>query len=226
MAQAAKIELSKVEEPIKAPITKFGGQPCWLEAPQWPVSRSLGKPMDFICQIALADVPGLPSGLSENGRVAYLFITSDLEGDVVPSWEPEGGENAVIIQPGGRMIVATVDQAVNPPFHAFPECAVRLTRQEEADFTEPGGERLGTVLCGGGPYPEIDEATSELLSVDKLGGVPYFLQYFEYPPNGGPWLPLLQFAGSDELVSPNFGTGKGYAFISEDGLEGRLLSQC
>ena len=35
--------------PITNLVTKFGGQPVWLEEPQWPISRSYGEPMQFIC---------------------------------------------------------------------------------------------------------------------------------------------------------------------------------
>ena len=225
MAQAAKIELSKVEEPIKAPVTKFGGQPCWLEAPQWPVSRSLGTAMDFICQIALADVPGLPPDLSASGRIAYLFMTSSLDGKVVPSWDPGSGENAVIIQPGGRMVVATMNQAVNLPFRVFPEGAVRLTRQEEPELYSLEAKRLG-VVSSDVYAPKGDNTLYELLDANKLGGVPCFIQHVEYPPDGGPWLFLLQLHEYNGLMEPNFGSGQAHAFISEDGREGRLLWQC
>jgi hypothetical protein len=44
-------------------VTKFGGQPVWLEAPQWPIGRANGKPMEFIGQVALdpqifGNIPG------------------------------------------------------------------------------------------------------------------------------------------------------------------------
>jgi hypothetical protein len=85
----------EVQEPITQPITKFGGQPTWLTVPQWPLSRSTGKPMRFLCQVVLdplifGEIPG---------QIAYLFIT-DGETYVDHTYDPEGGENAVIIQPG------------------------------------------------------------------------------------------------------------------------------
>ena len=35
--------------PITAPVTKFGGQPVWLSAPQWPVNDAWDEPMRFLC---------------------------------------------------------------------------------------------------------------------------------------------------------------------------------
>ena len=89
MVQSATIELSKAEAPITAPVTKFGGQPCWLEKPQWPVSLSQGIPMDFIGQVALSDVPSLPESLRSGGRMAYIFMSGYVEG--IPTFDPEGG---------------------------------------------------------------------------------------------------------------------------------------
>lgn len=38
----------RVQEAIKEPITKFGGQPVWLTEPQWPMSRGWeGRPTLF-----------------------------------------------------------------------------------------------------------------------------------------------------------------------------------
>src|SRR5258708_31353901 len=85
----------EVQQPITQPLTKFGGQPTWLTVPQWPLSRSTGEPMRFLCQVALD-----PHVFGEiAGRMAYLFIT-DGETFVDDTFDPDGGENAVIIQPG------------------------------------------------------------------------------------------------------------------------------
>ena len=34
--------------PITEPVSKLGGQPVWVDAPQWPLSRATGKPMSFV----------------------------------------------------------------------------------------------------------------------------------------------------------------------------------
>ena len=93
-------------EPITTPDAKLGGQPVWLEAPQWPLSRTDGALMMFIGQIPVPQ---------SDGRIAYLFMTAE-DSDLRETWDPEAGENAVIIQPGGRLpdVVRTADAATGP----------------------------------------------------------------------------------------------------------------
>jgi uncharacterized protein YwqG len=89
MAKKATIEFVEAASPITKPVTKFGGQPVWLEEPQWPIGRETGNPMRFICQIAL-DENVFPSA---TGRMAYLFMTDEEDGEFVDgTYEPEGGE--------------------------------------------------------------------------------------------------------------------------------------
>ncbi|GAA3924939.1 hypothetical protein Aau02nite_20960 [Amorphoplanes auranticolor] len=88
------VRFERSSEVTGVPVTKMGGQPVWLQAPQWPVSRSLGEPMTFIGQFRL-DTDG-------ELRMAYLFMTAGDE-YVDGTWEPEGGENAVIVQPEGSV---------------------------------------------------------------------------------------------------------------------------
>lgn len=87
------LKFVEAAEPIQEPITKFGGQPVWLDEPTWPLSAELGRPMRFLGQVRL---PG------DQVRLAYLFITEDFseDDDVVDSFEPDGGENAFFSQPG------------------------------------------------------------------------------------------------------------------------------
>jgi hypothetical protein len=96
-AKKHRIEFQEVTSPITTPVTKFGGQPVWVAEPQWPLSRQTGNPMRFICQIALDRVlfPGTEA------QMAYLFMTEEEDGEFVDgTYEPDGGENAVILQPG------------------------------------------------------------------------------------------------------------------------------
>jgi hypothetical protein len=98
MPKKCAISYREVMSPITDPVTKFGGQAVWVAEPRWPLSHAYGTPMQFICQIMLTkDIFGeLP------GRMAYVFISDDHEyGYIAGTWEPEGGENAVILQPGG-----------------------------------------------------------------------------------------------------------------------------
>src|SRR5689334_19521732 len=75
--------------------TKFDGQPDWVAKPELPTSKETGEPMRFICQIDLPEI-----GLDNlEAKFAYLFMT-DGEEYVDGTWEPDGGENAIILQPG------------------------------------------------------------------------------------------------------------------------------
>ena len=227
MIPSAAIEISRATDRISTPITKFGGEPCWLETPQWPQSRQLGIPMTFLGQIALRDVPSLPESLRASGRVAYLFMT-ETDAAVVHTCEPEGGENAVIIQPDGASgTTATKEQATNT--HAeWVECAVRLTPQDEPEIVDPQSGLLG--LAGAGSNPsENDDPRREQLKVNKLGGVPCFIQQVEYPPSETRWHFVLQLNEenkfSDGKFNPNFDGGRAHVFVSDDGRQGRLLWQ-
>ena len=55
------------EAPIREPVTKFGGQPVWLDAPAWPLSASQGRPMRFLGQI-----------LVEGGKLVGLAVHLEL----------------------------------------------------------------------------------------------------------------------------------------------------
>jgi hypothetical protein len=93
MTKKYMITFHEAHGPIVDPVTKFGGQPVWVADPVWPLSRSTGQPMQFIGQIALdrdlfGDVPA---------RMAYLFMT-DTDGSA-ETWDPNAGENAVVLQP-------------------------------------------------------------------------------------------------------------------------------
>lgn len=220
---SAAIRFEPSDTSIPGPVTKFHGEPHWLEKPQWPLSRSAGTPMEFIGQIALADVPSLPATLRSSGRMAYLFITDPEE--EASTWAAEDGENAVIIQPEGDPTIVPVNGQATNGTDGCPEFGVRLTLREEPEFTDPESGLSG--VTGSDIYSEEENATWELLRPDKLGGVPCFIQYVEYPESIGPWLPLLQLHDYNEHFSPaNFGSGTAWVFISADGRRGRLLWQC
>lgn len=233
MVPSAAIALSRATDPITTPVTKFGGKPCWLEAAQWPLGRKFGVPMEFLGQIALADVPSLPASLCASGRVAYLFMTGWVEDDEkgVPStWDAEAGENVVILQPDGRSIIVPTEEVSVYDENLYLECHVQRTLQEEPEMVDPDSGHLGVVSSE--VYSQDgSNSLHDLLAANKLGGIPCFIQYIEYPPTGGPWHFVLQLSEFTQLpdgtyFSPNFGMGQAHVFVSEDGREGRLLWQC
>src|SRR5258708_366812 len=99
MVQTYFISFVEVTAALPGLVTKFGGQPTWLTGAAWPMSRATGEPLRFLCQIAVD--PDLFGDLG--GRMAYLFI-ADGATFVDNTWDPEGGENAVIIQPGANLL--------------------------------------------------------------------------------------------------------------------------
>ena len=192
-------------------ITKFGGQPNWLEEPQWPISKTTGKPMQFICQIVLDKVL-FPNAI---GTIAYIFMADDSDSGLAITWEYEGGDNAVIIQHG-----------IVPSF-------VKISKNNESNILE----KEYRVFCSYQNEPdyikEVDELPQEesdmyfnSLHYTKVGGTPAFLQGDNFP-KGENWNLLCKLESSKMPFDANFGDcGTAYAFINSDGTEGRFMWQC
>jgi hypothetical protein len=220
----ASIEFILVSDPIVGLVTKFGGQPTWVTEPQWPLSKTTGNPMRFICQIAL-EQEIFPQAL---GRMAYLFMT-DEEKYVDGTWEPDGGENAVIIQPGECAVPVTpltrgptLCEWVQVPGERLlqpqpREYAVGLTRAQDPEFC-PTSERTSW-------SHDTFERYASALDGNKIGGSPIFLQGDEFP-GPGEWRLLLQLDATRVPFFVNFGdAGIGYAFIDPSATAGKFLFQ-
>ncbi len=223
MVKRKTIQFIASAKPISECVTKFGGQPAWLAEPQWPRSRKTGNPMQFIGQVAIDPELFGPAP----AQMAYLFMT---DGDVDCTWEADGGENAVILQPG-PVNVPTRPLATGPSLYRkvrkfltkrlVPEpCefAVSLTPGEDPDFVDES------------EWAKRDDSQEKcyLTAIDgnKIGGTPMFIQNAEFP-GPGLWRLLLQLDSATVPFSINFGdVGVGYAFLSADGQEGKFLWQC
>lgn len=202
--------------------TRFGGQPDWLQDPQWPISAGWdGRPMMFICQIRLQkEVFG-----NDQDRMAYLFIThkespeSDFfDPDII---FPDGGENAVIIQPNGDISVDVIKKAVGPTL-----------------FTNQGREFVGspTLIMGEDPI-FIDSTTYRTLSEErqieyfnqidgnKIGGTPNFFQDDEIPYNGNSMLLLQLHTNSLPFYLEIGASPTLFAFVSNELDKGCILIQ-
>ncbi len=179
-------------EPSGSAKTKFGGQPDWLVEPQWPISQVLKKPMSFIAQIALSDV--FPE---HAGKVAYIFMTEDDDVYIDGTWEPDSGENAVIIQPSGEYLAYT-----------------------EALDSGPAPAEFGVEIV----ETEIEE---DELDGSRVGGKPEFMQGDEYPEPKEKWRFLCQLDSCTLPFEVNFGdAGIAYVFIDESATVGKFLWQC
>ncbi len=219
MKKKYTINFVESSSPITEPVTKFGGQPVWIEKSEWAVSRSTGKPMMFIGQIQLdKEVFG-----EIESKMAYIFIEDEEAMSI--TWEADGGDNAVIIQPNGNnppsintttgptLYSGVVDGLRNLPENQIP-CEFRANLQigEDPDSDAEIEENL------------LDKAMMEI----KIGGTPIFLQSEQFPNNDKEdWNLLLQMDSGSVPFDINFGdAGVGYAFISNDGKTGKFLWQC
>ncbi|MFW5418893.1 hypothetical protein J0910_19955 [Nocardiopsis sp. CNT-189] len=200
----------KAGEPITEPVTKLGGQPVWLEEPTWPLSAETGNPMRFIGQFRL---PG------EAVRVGYLFMTGEEDGEWVDdTFLPDGGENAFIVQPGGRIpAFYEVAAEATGPTHGPDHRAVLSPHTPEppdADDIAVAGE------VGFEPEPKYGLGS-------RVGGRPGWLQGEEDPREEGDWAFAVQLDGCGLPFEVDFGdAGIGYAFHDEGTGEGRFFWQC
>ena len=230
MARAKKIEFADSKRSISDAVTKFGGQPVWLSEPQWPLSRELGVPMRFIGQIAI------PTDLFPNGegKIAYIFMT-DVEEYVDGTWEPDGGENAVIIQPAENVEppnVKVTPESKGPTAQRYVsklfskklkakdvELLVDLSDIEEPEFIADAEKSSLNEDQVEGYWNQIQG--------NKIGGAPAFIQHDEYPDDQTRWQMLLQLDSRDVPFHLNFGdAGVGHVFVDEQVSKARLLWQC
>jgi hypothetical protein len=172
------LELRPAPLPVREPITKFGGQPVWLEAPTWPIAADDG-PMIFMAQFAVPGVDGL----------AYLFI--DPSEDVDYSDPSFGG--CLLMQPGPpppRHLVAAVGPTYASEVHeeAFDRFVPRLTGRltESLPLLEEGRDYPDWEALREDPPAERDDDRDW----NKVGGTPLYLQGGPPP---GEWQFLFQF---------------------------------
>jgi len=225
VSKSASIEFVETAERINEPVTKFGGQPVWIEESQWPLSKQTGNPMEFICQIELSE--NLFTG--SKGKMAYIFMTEEEE-YIDGTWEPDGGENAIIIQPGIPSVKVKEIQG-GPSIKKYvkvegydrlqpqlKEYSVLLTVQEDPEYASEE-------IRSNWDDSKFDEY-AQSLDGNKIGGTPIFLQGDEFPDGGGFKL-LLQLDSTQIPFHVNFGdAGIAYAFINQDGTAGKFLWQC
>ena len=182
--------------------------------------------MRFICQIELTE-DLFPES---TGKVAYVFMT-DEEEYVEGTWEPFGGENAVIIQPSGKIDIPCEALPAGPTLQSY----VRVDGQHQLRAQDV---EFGLSFADGDDpefvsmWDRIDASAEESeeyissLEGSKIGGTPGFIQGDEFPDKVHNWHLLLQLDSRDLPFFQNFGDGGvAYAFITSDGTEGRFLWQ-
>jgi uncharacterized protein YwqG len=200
--------------------TRFGGQPDWIGTPQWPLSKSTGKPMRFIGQVRLDDTGLAEDGVATANQIAYLFM-SDNNGDYqIGSESAHGGENAVILQPQGQYEGKNLQQATGPSISEF----------------ESGPNVCYTVTTTDGKEPEFKKqaqrdkmpldklsAYEELLGGNKMGGRPAFKQNDEFPNTNQRWHLVLQLEEKDVPFKLNLGdAGFLYVYVNKNAKRGYM----
>ena len=194
----ARLDLRFVEaaEPVQEPITKFGGQPVWIDEPAWPLSAEFGRPMRFLGQIRM---PG------DQVRLAYLFITEEFdEDDVVDTFEPRGGENAFFAQPGAPADCYQVAGIRKGPTFG-PDHTAELAPHPDAggeDDVDDFASRLWGVprWLQGEEVPDDPGTWRFVLQLDSTEDLPFDVNFGD--------------------------GGVGYAFLDEKTGQGRFLWQC
>lgn len=226
MSTAGYITFYPSQQPIGEPATKFGGKPVWLGKPEWPVSRRTGEPMLFIGQVAL--VPEIFGPVE--GHMAYIFIS---ERDTFlgrHTYDPESGENAVVVQPGDNSHQRNRPLVEGPsiyrrekgqrrflffrePIRVPCEYGVSLTMREDPDQLDPDADD---------PYASVPHDLDDC----KLGGLPVWIQDEEWPYPDSRQL-LLQLVWGKCPFDVMLGDAATlYAFLSKEGSAGKLLWQC
>ena len=193
-----EFEFIESAQPITDPISKFGGQPVWLNTPHWPLDPYSMQPMLFMGQVVL-DVELFPDA---PGLMAYLFFGDALE-------PIAGSAMAVVLQnaqtaafntqldaaitlvpqaTGPTIFELTEDRAMEHKTYHLSFCAVK---QEAA---VPLQERY---VYGDLDYEKGYQFSNSALAGNKMGGQPMYVEKMDPAPayfSDPTWQHLLQLA--------------------------------
>lgn len=171
--------------------------------------------MEFIGQI---EVPGA-LGVAGH-RIAYVFMTVSQTVPMAATWEPDTGENAVILQPG-------LFEPITPVLHLRQGPSVKSRRALPRSFWDKlRGLRPQTCVDAEYTGRESDVVENEhTQSLSRLGGHPHWIQEEAFP-TGGDWKFLAQLDSITMPIEVGFGdSGTAYIFVSTDGRHARMLWQ-
>lgn len=196
--------------------------------------------MTFIGQVALS-AELFPGSV---GKVAYVFMTGG-GWDVDDTYSPDGGENAVIIQPGGTAQVPVASNVTGPSVttrtsgksdpasasrsqspHWIKQLGALFSREGVRETPQPINNEV-VYLAELTGWDDIESNPEEENEGTKIGGNACFLQSEEYPDEVHRWKLLLQLDSQDIPFELNLGdAGVAYAFVNEDATVGKMLWQC
>lgn len=136
------MDMTVADAPVTEPVTKIGGQPVWVDAPQWPRAAQNGDPMTFLGQFRLP---------TDDLRMAYLFMA---DGYCGATWVADGGENALIVQGPGAVLPSfvTVDETATGP-SLCPDVHIGLV--------EPSGDYIQSMIGGEPIWIQADETPGD-----------------------------------------------------------------
>lgn len=230
MLLKTQFQIVETSTPITEPITKFGGQPVWLNTPHWPIYPITGEPMMFQSQIVL-DPALFPDS---NGAMAYIFYgdeeqLSDVDFAVVlqtkenKSLNTQSEEIKFVAEATGPAIYEwiEVDEEDEKVFKEYKVIIEPVVEEKALPLRERYNRRTGGT--DGLDYDEGYQFSKPELVGNKIGGQPFYVGTLDTPPEyftSDQWEQLLQLAptqGYWDNYQPNF-----YPFYMEMGEFGLL----
>lgn len=176
-------------------LSKFGGQPEWVDHPAWPNGPD-GLPLIFYGQIEVGQ-----------GRVAYLFVGP------LGSWigEPHDDWVSVVVQPGSVAVSHDPARATGPVLYDWSPERPRFRRRARR---APRPERYVEWVEGADPVDYRPGGGVDRDDANKVGGTPLWLQGARDLGPGWSW----SFQFDAELAAGDFADGAVvYGFLHDDG---------
>lgn len=220
MIKKHTIEFIEEKKKVEKPITKFGGQPVWIDKAQWPIDEESGKPMKFICQIELNPEIFGDSEL----KMAYLFVSKGWNNYVLIC-QPSEIKVITKEKTDGPSICKMVKKRASDIFLSSVKCefTVNLTSGEDYNFVHQEPYFVGDELV----FEDTPEDYGEVLNGNKIGGTPLFMSCDDLPEEDT-WKLLLQLDATTVPFELNFGdAGMGFFFINmKDGSLKFIIESC
>lgn len=219
MIKKYTIEFVEEKKKVEKPVTKFGGQPVWIDKAQWPIEEN-GKPMRFICQIEL--YPEIFD--NSKFKMAYLFVSKEWNNYVLIC-QPSDIKILTKEKVDGPSICKMVKKRESDIFLSSQKCefTANLTLGEDYNFVHQEPYFVGDELV----FEDSPEDYGEVLNGNKIGGTPLFMNCDDLPEEDS-WKLLLQLDATTVPFELNFGdAGMGYFFINmKDGSLNFIIESC
>lgn len=224
MPKAAYITaFNEVIEPITGLVTKFGGQPVWLDKPCWATWNGMQIP--FLGQIKL-ESELFPN---TNAKMAYIFFR-DYD-PKIDNWTPDVHASAVVLQPGsyedefaelavGPSLTKTIQIDGKYVFDLPCEYTIETKLRDDPVFIEPKDRSSLN--------EEEEERYWNQTEGNKIGGTSVAWEEYNFPDRiPSNWDLILQIVSPDSLdgvpFNIDFGDGgRGFVFLSKTGRQAAM----